>query len=146
MKLPESIQVIERSWLSSKQHRAACTHRRSASSTRATAPTIPQTLALPRTRPCGKKSSRDSSYRTAIPTSMGGNAAIRAKYGCRTSIPEGEAALIDDWDEQALILANRRSAPSASATTTPFAMADTLQMGGFGLASDRSARTRTPTR
>src|SRR5206468_4725311 len=36
---------------------------------------------------------------------MGGNAAIQKKYGCRTSIPEGEAPLIDRWDEQALILA-----------------------------------------
>lgn len=36
---------------------------------------------------------------------MGGNAAIRAHYGCAIALPEGEAALVDAWDEDALLLA-----------------------------------------
>jgi glyoxylase-like metal-dependent hydrolase (beta-lactamase superfamily II) len=35
---------------------------------------------------------------------MGGNAAIRAQYRCPISLPEGEAPLIDDWNETALLL------------------------------------------
>jgi glyoxylase-like metal-dependent hydrolase (beta-lactamase superfamily II) len=36
---------------------------------------------------------------------MGGNAAIKARYGCPIELPAGEAPLIDAWDEQTLLLA-----------------------------------------
>jgi len=36
---------------------------------------------------------------------MGGNAAIKAHYGCPIELPVGEAPLIDAWDEQMLLLA-----------------------------------------
>ena len=36
---------------------------------------------------------------------MGGNAAIRTRYGCAIAVPEGEAPLIDAWDEHTLLLA-----------------------------------------
>jgi glyoxylase-like metal-dependent hydrolase (beta-lactamase superfamily II) len=35
---------------------------------------------------------------------MGGNAAIQAVYACRTSVPEGEAPLIEAWDTRGLWL------------------------------------------
>ena len=35
---------------------------------------------------------------------IGGNAAIRAHYGCPIALPEGEAAIIDAWDEKTLLL------------------------------------------
>lgn len=35
---------------------------------------------------------------------FGGNAAVQARWGCRTSIPVGEAPLIEAWDERALML------------------------------------------
>ena len=35
---------------------------------------------------------------------MGGNAAIKRAYGCRLSIPEGDARLIDEWDVKSLLL------------------------------------------
>jgi glyoxylase-like metal-dependent hydrolase (beta-lactamase superfamily II) len=35
---------------------------------------------------------------------MGGNAAIRNRYRCPIALPEGEAPLIDDWNETALLL------------------------------------------
>jgi glyoxylase-like metal-dependent hydrolase (beta-lactamase superfamily II) len=35
---------------------------------------------------------------------MGGNRAVQAKHGCRTTIPVGEAPLIDAWDEEQLML------------------------------------------
>jgi glyoxylase-like metal-dependent hydrolase (beta-lactamase superfamily II) len=36
---------------------------------------------------------------------MGGNAAIRARFGCAIALPEAEAPLFDAWDETALLLA-----------------------------------------
>ena len=36
---------------------------------------------------------------------MGGNAAIKAHYGCPIALPIGEADVIDAWDEQTLLLA-----------------------------------------
>ena len=35
---------------------------------------------------------------------MGGNAAIQARHGCPVALPQGEAPLIDAWDEKALLL------------------------------------------
>ena len=36
---------------------------------------------------------------------MGGNAAIKGRYGCPIAVPEGEVSLIDAWEEQTLLLA-----------------------------------------
>jgi glyoxylase-like metal-dependent hydrolase (beta-lactamase superfamily II) len=36
---------------------------------------------------------------------MGGNAAIKARYGCPIALPAGEAKVIDGWDERMLLLA-----------------------------------------
>jgi glyoxylase-like metal-dependent hydrolase (beta-lactamase superfamily II) len=35
---------------------------------------------------------------------MGGNASIKARYGCPIALPEGEAPLISAWDEKTLLL------------------------------------------
>jgi glyoxylase-like metal-dependent hydrolase (beta-lactamase superfamily II) len=35
---------------------------------------------------------------------MGGNAAIKARYRCPVALPEGEAILVERWDEKALLL------------------------------------------
>ena len=35
---------------------------------------------------------------------MGGNRAVQERFACRTTIPAGEAPLVDAWDEQALML------------------------------------------
>ena len=35
---------------------------------------------------------------------MGGNASIKARYGCPIAPPEGEAPLISAWDEKTLLL------------------------------------------
>lgn len=62
---------------------------------------------------------------------MGGNAAIQRKYACRTSIPEGEAPLIDQWDEQALILAIADQQAERFRYDDTFRDGDTLDMGGL---------------
>ena len=35
---------------------------------------------------------------------MGGNAAVKARYGCPIAVPLGETTLIDAWDDRALLL------------------------------------------
>jgi glyoxylase-like metal-dependent hydrolase (beta-lactamase superfamily II) len=62
---------------------------------------------------------------------MGGNAAIQRQYACRTSIPEGEAPLIDRWDEQALILAIADQRAERFRYDDTFRDGDTLDMGGL---------------
>ena len=35
---------------------------------------------------------------------MGGNAAVKAAYGCGIALPEGEAPLVERWDQKALLI------------------------------------------
>lgn len=54
---------------------------------------------------------------------MGGNAAIARRYACPIAIPEGEAPLIEAWDEEALLLAY------AGQSAERFEIAETLRAG-----------------
>jgi len=129
MKLPESIQVIERGWLSSNN---VVLHARTGATVvdSGYGAHVAQTLALLERVLAGKKLARLVNTHCHS-DHMGGNAAIQAKYGCRTSIPEGEAALIDEWDEQALILAIADQRAERFSYDDTFRDGDTLQMGGF---------------
>jgi len=62
---------------------------------------------------------------------MGGNAAIQKKYRCRTSVPVGEAPLIDRWDEQALILAIADQRAERFRYDDSFGSGITMKMGEF---------------
>src|SRR5262245_42318079 len=62
---------------------------------------------------------------------MGGNAAIRRRFRCRTSIPAGEAPLIDRWDERELILSVADQRAERFAYEGTFAEGDTLRMGEY---------------
>jgi glyoxylase-like metal-dependent hydrolase (beta-lactamase superfamily II) len=129
MKLPESVHVIERGWLSSNN---VVLHARTGSVVvdSGYGAHVAQTLALLERVLAGKKLARLVNTHCHS-DHMGGNAAIQAKYGCRTSIPEGEAALIDDWDEEALILAIADQRAERFSYDDSFRDGDTLQMGGF---------------
>ena len=129
MKLPESVQVIERGWLSSNN---VVLHARTGSVVvdSGYGAHVPQTLALLERVLAGKKLARLVNTHCHS-DHMGGNAAIQAKYACRTSIPEGETALIDDWDEEALILAIADQRAERFNYDDSFRDGDTLQMGGF---------------
>jgi len=129
MKLPESIQVIERGWLSANNivlHEGA----EAIVVDSGYGAHVPQTLALLERVLAGKKLARLVNTHCHS-DHMGGNAAIQAKYGCRTSIPEGEAALINDWDEQALILAIADQRAERFRYDDTFRDGDTLRMGGL---------------
>jgi len=101
--LPASIQVIERGWLSANNivlhAQGGATLVDSGYGSHAA-----QTLALLEHALQGQALARLVNTHCHS-DHMGGNAAIQKKYRCRTSVPVGEAPLIDRWDEQALILA-----------------------------------------
>lgn len=62
---------------------------------------------------------------------MGGNAALRREYGCRVTIPVGEAPLIEQWDTLGLWLdyADQRAEPFVFDGT--IAPGDILRLGGL---------------
>jgi glyoxylase-like metal-dependent hydrolase (beta-lactamase superfamily II) len=127
--LPESIQVIERGWLSANNivlHASfGATVVDSGYGAHA-----PQTLELIERVLAGRKLARLVNTHCHS-DHMGGNAAIQKKFGCQTSIPEGEAPLIDNWDEQALILAVADQRAERFRYDDTFRDGDTLEMGGY---------------
>ena len=128
MKLPRGIQVLERGWLSSNNvvlHAGSATVVDSGYGAHAE-----QTVALLEhaleSRPL------DHLVNTHCHSDhMGGNAAIQRRFGCRTSIPAGEAPLIDRWDERGLILAAADQRADRFAYDGTFSDGDTLQMGEY---------------
>lgn len=129
MKLPESIQVLERGWLSSNNivlhQRGEATVVDSGYLSHA-----PQTLALLEHALAGKKLARLVNTHCHS-DHMGGNAAIRKKFGCRTGIPKGEAPLIDRWDERELVLSAADQRAERFAYDDTFEGGDTLRMGKY---------------
>jgi glyoxylase-like metal-dependent hydrolase (beta-lactamase superfamily II) len=62
---------------------------------------------------------------------MGGNAALQRRYGCHTSVPSGEAPLIERWDEDALLLSYADQRAERFRVDATIAAGDRLQMGGM---------------
>ena len=62
---------------------------------------------------------------------MGGNAALQRRYRCRTSVPIGEAPLIERWDEDALLLAYADQRAERFRVDAGIAAGDRLSMGGI---------------
>lgn len=62
---------------------------------------------------------------------MGGNAALQRAYGCRTSIPAGEAPLIRAWDEAELMLGPAGQTAECFEIHDTIAPGDVLEMGGI---------------
>jgi glyoxylase-like metal-dependent hydrolase (beta-lactamase superfamily II) len=129
LKLPENIQVIERGWLSANNIVLHADAEATVVDSGYGAH-VPQTLALIERALAGKKLARLVNTHCHS-DHMGGNAAIQKKFGCRTSIPEGEAALIDNWDEQRLILSIADQRAERFRYDDTFRDGDTLEMGGL---------------
>jgi glyoxylase-like metal-dependent hydrolase (beta-lactamase superfamily II) len=129
VKLPASVQVLERGWLSSNNvvlhDEAGATLIDSGYGAHAG-----QTLALLAKALAGRTLGRLVNTHCHS-DHMGGNAAVRRAHACRTSIPAGEAALIDDWDEQALVLAFADQRAERFAYDDVFRAGDVLRMGGL---------------
>jgi glyoxylase-like metal-dependent hydrolase (beta-lactamase superfamily II) len=129
MKLPEGIQVLERGWLSSNN---IVLHERSEATVvdSGYGAHAPQTLALLAHALAGKKLARLVNTHCHS-DHMGGNAAIQKKFGCRTSIPAGEAPLIDRWDERDLILSAADQRAERFRYDDTFSAGDTLEIGEY---------------
>jgi glyoxylase-like metal-dependent hydrolase (beta-lactamase superfamily II) len=129
LNLPASVQVIERGWLSANN---IVLHDEKSATVidSGYGAHVPQTLDLL------AHALRDKPLTRLVNTHchsdhMGGNAAIRRKYSCRTSIPAGEAAIVDRWDDQALILTFADQRAERFRYDDTFADGDVLRMGGL---------------
>ena len=106
MKLPETIQVIERGWLSSNN----VLFFEGDTATLVDAGYVghaPQTVALVKSALAARRGSlglgrliNTHSHSDHI----GGNAALQAEFGCRIVIPAGIERMVADWDTDALLL------------------------------------------
>jgi glyoxylase-like metal-dependent hydrolase (beta-lactamase superfamily II) len=103
MKLPVSMQVFERGWLSSNN--VLFTGRDEATLVDSGYVThAPQTVALVSHALRGKR--LDRLVNTHLHSDhCGGNAALQRAYACRTTIPAAEADKVRAWDEEALTYA-----------------------------------------
>lgn len=129
MNLPPKIQVLERGWLSSNNilidDDDACTLIDSGYVAHAA-----QTLQLLQHALGGKPLARLINTHCHS-DHMGGNAALRRAYGCRTSIPVGEAPAIAAWDETALMLSYTGQSAERFSFDDTIAAGDRLQLGGL---------------
>jgi glyoxylase-like metal-dependent hydrolase (beta-lactamase superfamily II) len=102
MKLPDSIQVIERGWLSSNN--ILCLEGESATLVDAGyVGHAPQTVELVRLALAGRGLDRLINTHSHS-DHIGGNAALQAAFGCRIVIPAGIERMVSDWDTNALLL------------------------------------------
>jgi glyoxylase-like metal-dependent hydrolase (beta-lactamase superfamily II) len=120
--LPESIHVLERGWLSSNSVLAADADGVTLVDS-GYVDHVPQTLALVEHALAGRPLTWLVNTHCHS-DHMGGNRAVRARFGCRTTGPAGEAPLIDAWDEEALMLG------FADQRAERFRYDDTLAAGG----------------
>jgi glyoxylase-like metal-dependent hydrolase (beta-lactamase superfamily II) len=125
--LPEQIRVIERGWLSANN--ILLTGRDGAALVDSGYVThAPQTIALVRHALAGAPLARLINTHCHS-DHMGGNAALQREYACRTSLPVGEAPLIERWDEEALLLSYADQRAEHFRIDDTFAPGDTLQLG-----------------
>lgn len=61
---------------------------------------------------------------------MGGNARVQTRHACRTSLPAGEAPLIDRWDARELLLDYADQRADRFRYDDTFDHGDSLRMGG----------------
>ena len=129
MNLPPQIRVLERGWLSSNNvlvhDSAGCTLIDSGYHAHAA-----QTLLLLQHALGGKPLARLINTHCHS-DHMGGNAAVQRAYGCRTSIPVGEAPAIAAWDDVALMLSYTGQSAERFSFDDTIAAGDTLQLGGL---------------
>ena len=129
MRLPQSVQVIERGWLSANNIVLHAQDETVVVDSGYVAH-APQTLDLLEHALAGKTLARLVNTHCHS-DHMGGNAAIQKKFHCRTSIPKGEAPLIDRWDQRELILSAADQRAERFAYDDTFGGGDTLAMGEY---------------
>jgi glyoxylase-like metal-dependent hydrolase (beta-lactamase superfamily II) len=128
--LPASIKVIERGWLSANNIVFAHPDFETAVVDSGYDSHKTQTLALIKHTLGGRK--LDWLVNTHCHSDhMGGNAALQRAYACRTTIPEGEAPLIREWSETALMLGPTGQTAERFTVHDTIMAGDMLDMGGI---------------
>ena len=128
-RLPDSIQVLERGWLSSNNivfvdgpdaaliDSGYVTH-------------AAQTVALVERALDGRRLTRLLNTHSHS-DHIGGNAALQTAFGCAILVPAGIAASIADWDEDALLLSPLGQRAARFAHNGELHAGDTLELGGL---------------
>jgi len=128
-RLPPSIRVLERGWLSSNNvlflegERAALVDSGYVAHAAQTVALLQRALEGRRlTRLINTHSHSDH---------IGGNAAVEAAFGCRIAIPAGIAPAVVEWDEAALLLRPADQIAARFAHDDEIAAGDELELGGL---------------
>ena len=128
MKLPKTIWVLERGWLSSNNIVMAAEDTVLVDS--GYLAHAPQTLALVEHALRGRP--LDRLLNTHCHSDhMGGNAALQRRYGCPTSVPAGEAPLVERWDEDALLLSYADQRAERFRVDATLAAGECIRMGAI---------------
>lgn len=125
--LPEQIQVFERGWLSSNNVLLRGTDGAALIDSGYLAH-APQTLALVDHALGGGRLARLVNTHCHS-DHMGANRALQDTHDCRTTIPAGEAPLIDRWDERELVLGFAGQTAERFRYDDTLAAGDTLRLG-----------------
>jgi glyoxylase-like metal-dependent hydrolase (beta-lactamase superfamily II) len=129
LKLPESLVVLERGWLSANNilflEGDGATLVDSGYVTHAE-----QTVALVGQALDGRRLTRLLNTHSHS-DHIGGNAALQAAFGCRIKVPAGLHASIADWDENALLLSPLGQQAARFQHDSLIAAGDELEMGGL---------------
>jgi glyoxylase-like metal-dependent hydrolase (beta-lactamase superfamily II) len=128
LRLPDSIQVIERGWLSSNNvllcDGAEATLVDSGYQTHAA-----QTVALVRTALVGRQLTHLVNTHSHS-DHIGGNAAVQRAFGCEIVVPAGMADAVERWDEDALLLSIADQVGEAFSVDATIEPGGRVTMGG----------------
>ncbi len=129
MSLPATLLVLERGWLSANNvvffDGEEATVVDSGYVTHAD-----QTVALVRHALAGRRLARVVNTHSHS-DHIGGNAALKATFGCRIIVPGGLAASVAEWDENALLLSPLGQQAARFSHDATLAAGDRLTMGGL---------------
>ncbi|MCF8151308.1 MAG: MBL fold metallo-hydrolase, partial [Sulfuritalea sp.] len=133
MKLPDSIQVLERGWLSSNN----VLFFEGESATLVDSGYVghaPQTVALVKSALAARRD--PVTLKRLVNTHshsdhIGGNAALQAEFGCRIVIPAGIERMVSDWDTHALLLDAARQRGDRFAHDAVIEANSEFEMGGL---------------
>jgi glyoxylase-like metal-dependent hydrolase (beta-lactamase superfamily II) len=133
MKLPDSIQVLERGWLSSNNvlffegESATLVDAGYVGHAPQTVELVKSALEARRGSPTLGRLINTHSHSDHI----GGNAALQAAFGCEIIVPAGLHATIADWDEDALLLSPLGQQAARFQHDRLIAAGSELEMGGL---------------
>jgi len=129
VRLPDSLQLIERGWLSANNI-LAFEGERAVLVDSGYVSHAGHTVALLRHALDGRRLERLVNTHSHS-DHIGCNAAVQRAFGCRIAVPAGMARAIDDWDEDALLLTTAAQRAEPFAYDQTLAPGDRFDMGGL---------------